>query len=490
MKKLCCLFLVVVMLSSVFVGCSNKEEGDDDTTVTTAAPTEEYNGLEARDYGGKELVFLTYSMTDLISSQNDLVGDITGGPVERGVYQRNVTVEEKYKVKINNIDLYGNSATVSEVEKYFMAQDGTVDYVLSGTKNNLTTGINGHVVAVQNVPNLQLDKEWWYSDFIDSTKIEGKNFFLIGDFAYTSWMASACLLFNQDMAATWKIDSEEIFKLIRDGQWTIEKLTQYTKLVHEDKGDEGPSLEDTFGFYGNSMSVDAFLASCDIKFIQLDSNQKLSVVVEDRFYDWYKWMYELAHSETSCYSDATESFGKYNRDTFPSLFEQDQALFGMTALPAQNTGLRDVDFKYLYLPCPKYDGFQSKYYSWLHQFNSSSVAIMNCGKDLEMLGRVLEDFTFYSSKTVRPNYYDTLLDGIMASSETFIEMLDYIVGVYSIDLMSVLANEISWLNGANGTLRQSVNKFGNTSVSSTIKRQQSNWQKTVDGIVDKVKALP
>ena len=77
----------------------------------------------------------------------------------------------------------------------------------------------------------------------------------------------------------------------------------------------------------------------------------------------------------------------------------------------------------------------------------------------------------------------------MASSTTFVEMLDYIVGVYSIDLMSVLANEISWLNGANGTLRQAVNKFGNTSVSSVIKRQQSSWQKSVDSIVEQVKKL-
>ncbi|MBQ8817380.1 MAG: hypothetical protein IJZ83_02290 [Clostridia bacterium] len=490
MKKIISLLLVIVMLSFALVGCKQDNEGDDGAgTVSTGADTGGYNGLEARDYEGKELVFLTYSQGVTVSSQNDLWGDINGGPVERGIFERNQIIQDKYNVVINNIDITGNTATVTEVEKYYMAQDGAIDYVLSGTMNNITSGIKGNVVSVESIPNLQLDRDWWYTDFIDSTKIEGKNFFLIGDFAYTSWMASACLMFNQDMAETWKIDPEEIYALIRDENWTIEKFTQYTKLVYEDKGNEGTSLDDTVGFYANSMAVDAFLAGCDIRFIQYDSNQKLSVVIEDRFYDWYTWMYNLAHDSTTCYMDASEHSFQFNRDTFEGLFVKNQALFGMAQLPSQNTELRDVEFKYLYLPCPKYNEDQDRYYSWLHQFNSSSVAIMNCGKDLEMLGRVLEDFTFYSKDTVRTNYYDTLLDGIMASSETFVEMLDYIVGIYSIDLMSVLANQISWLSGSTGLLRQTVNQFGNTGVSSLIKRNGTKWQGIVDDIVEQVKKL-
>ncbi len=473
----------------VFVGCNGDKADDTNDTVDTTQETEAYNGLEARDYGGKELVFLTYSQGEVVSSQNDLWGDVNGGPVERGVFERNAIVQDKYHITINNIDITGNTKTPAEVEKHYMAQDGELDYVLSGTMNNMTSGINGHVVSIDKIPNLQLDKDWWYSDFIADTKIEGKNFFLIGDFAYTSWMASASLQLNEDLAKDWKIDPEEIYNLIRDGKWTVEEFTKYSKMVYEDVGQTGMSLDDTVGFYTNSMAVDAFLGGCNFRFIQTDANGKLNVVIGEQFIDWYTWMYNLAHDATTCYMDATEHGFDFNRETFQGLFAEDQALFGMCQLPNQNNTLRDVEFAYTFIPMPKWNEDQDKYYSWLHQFNSSSVAVMNGGEDMEMLGRVLEDFTFYSQSTVRKGYYDTLLDGMMASSATFVEMLDYFVGVYSIDLMSIFANEIPLLNGAGGTLRGLVNKLGNTSITSMLKRNTPAWQAEVDKIVEAVKKL-
>ena len=113
---------------------------------------------------------------------------------------------------------------------------------------------------------------------------------------------------------------------------------------------------------------------------------------------------------------------------------------------------------------------------------------MKKGQDFDMLGRIAEDMAFYSRKYVRPAYYDTLLENYLASAPIFIEMLNYVVGVYSIDMASVLAEDIPLLSGASGVIRSAVNS--NSSISNTLKRHTTSYQTKLNEVWNKVNALP
>lgn len=489
MKRVLSIFLLITLaigaICPALVSCS-KKKGEETPVTTPRAESTEYDGLEAVDYGGKEIRFLTYSEGDNISTIDELEGDIAGDPVERGVYERNIAMYDKYNISFTYQNVVSNAAgIVNEVRTQYTAGTNELDYVLAGTMNTTSCGVQGYTLPMQNIPHIQTDKEWWYSDFIDKTAIAGKNYFLMGDFAYTSWTASVCTVFNQDLATEYQISAEEIFDLIRNGKWTVDTFIQYTKLVYTDADrDNEVSLGDTFGFFSNSACVDALLAGSDITFIKEDTQGNLKLGFDERFTNFYDKIYDLAHAKTSVYSDAAESWGAYNRNNFPNLFEQNQVLFQIAGLPYHNTSMREVDFTYLFLPLPKWNEDQDKYYAWCHQYNSSSVAVMNGEKDLDMLGRILEDFAFYSLKYVRPSYYNVLLEGILANSTVFVEMLDYIVGIYSIDRTSLFANEgLTLLNGSTGDLRKLVN-YATKANPNSLLRNSSKWQKIIDRIVD------
>ena len=500
MKRILSLFLLASLLLGVLgttlVSCAKGEEESDETTVNTVVAEGEYNGLDAVDYGGKQVNFLTYEEgSGGLTTRNEIEGDVEGDPVQRAVYERNSIMQEKYNIVINYVASVnrGNMGPIGDAQKYYEAQTGEIDYILAGTMANFACGVRGYTVAAQKIPHIQLDREWWYDDFLKETTIAGKNFFLIGDFAYTTWSNSSAMNFNEDLARVFQIDPEEIYDLVRDGKWTFEKYRTYSEAVYEDTDATipGPSLNDTFGTLGDSVMVDAVLAGANITFLKEQNDGSLRFGIDPRFDGLFNSLYDFCHHDNTMYVAATEDWAVSNEknETGKNAYEEGRAIFFIATLPYKNSIMRDADFSYLYLPVPKWTETQDKYYSWCHQYNSSSVAIM-AGKDLDMLGRIIEDFTFYSMKTVRPSYYDTLVEGMMAGTETFIEMLDYIVGVYSIDRASLFAYEgVTLLAGRSGDIRTAINNGNNKNYTTALK-QMSAWQTTVNGIVEQVKAMP
>ncbi|MBO7310052.1 MAG: hypothetical protein J6U86_01520 [Clostridia bacterium] len=489
MKKILSLLLLVVLLLGVLcptlVSCEEEEE----TTVSTVEVEGEYNGLEARDFGGRKITFLTYyePYNEAINTMNEVVGEVEGDPVQRAVYERNVIMQDKYNITFDYISTRSNTAPIGEVENYYMAQTGEIDYILAGTMANFICGIRGYTVSVNNIPHVQLDKEWWYDDFLTETTIAGKNFFLMGDFAYTSWSNSMATIINEDLARAQQISPEEIYDLIRDGKWTFEKFVGYTSSVHEDvdgmsEGGSEVTGGDIFGFYGSGPTIDALLAASNITFLKEQNDGSLKFGLDPKFIPFYDEVWELLHAKTSLFIDATEWV---NRTDITHSFNDGRSVFTITSMPYRDSVLRDVEFKYLYLPLPKWTESQDKYYSWCHQYNCSSVTMMR-GSDLDTLGYIIEDFTFYSMKTVRPGYYDTLVEGMIATNETFIEMLDYIVGIYSIDRASLFATDgVTLLAGKSGDIRAALQNERKPGYTSAIK-QMSQWQTRVDDAVEKV----
>ena len=233
MKRSVCtalsVLLLLAMLCASLAGCK-KETPKNPAPGTAATETDTGDGgLDAVDYGGAKLKFLTYKEGDSIATANELDGDFNGGPVEKGVYTRNSVLEEKYNVTFTHTDMRANDSRIVErVGMLFNAGSEDIDYVLAGTMNTNSCGIRGYTLAAQDVPFLRTEGDWWYSDFLEATEIKGKNFFLMGDFAYTSWTMTTCIMFNETMAEKWGIDPEEIFTLIRDGRWTLDRMIAYS----------------------------------------------------------------------------------------------------------------------------------------------------------------------------------------------------------------------------------------------------------------------
>lgn len=476
--------LTTLMLLQIVCSCKKKTPAPVDIQTN---PVGDESLLEAVSYD-RDIHFMTFGYdVGTLSSIDDLYGDYNGNVMERAVFQRNAIIEEKYDVSL----ISKNVMRQKVVDEARLDQSSGKNYynlLLIPTANAISCGIEGFVENIYNIPHLDLTQSYWYTDYCESTQILEKNFFIIGDMNYTAWTNSYCIYFNEDIATNWQIDPDEIYDLVRNGKWTFEKFAEYSSNVYVDSdGVEGKTVYDTYGFYSNSSCVDAFLAGADMRFVTRGEQGKFIISFSEQFYSFYEQLCDLAQSASSIYSD-TEPFAGIDRNAFPNAFVDNRAMFACSALPKGDTLLRNVTFKYTFIPLPKYDESQQKYYSWLHQYNSSSISYMKNGQDFDMLGRITEDMAFYSRKHVRPAYYERLLENYLAYAPIFVEMLNYCIGSYSIDMASVLAEDISLLSGAGGVIRSAVN--ANSNISNILKRHTASYQTKLDEIWTKVSKLP
>ena len=103
--------------------------------------------------------------------------------------------------------------------------------------------------------------------------------------------------------------------------------------------------------------------------------------------------------------------------------------------------------------------------------------------DPDLAGRILEDAAYWSEQILKPAYYDTTLKGKISRDNESGEMLDIIYSKINLDL-ALLIPDLPIDN----TMREILIK-NNTDFVSTIEKQMSKCDKTVDKFVQKITDL-
>jgi len=91
---------------------------------------------------------------------------------------------------------------------------------------------------------------------------------------------------------------------------------------------------------------------------------------------------------------------------------------------------------------------------------------------------ILEDMAFYSMDTVRPAYYDKMLEGRLAASEDDREMLEIVTTNISYNLANLLFSGDMW------NLRNAVSK-GDPAASFMASKEQS-WTTKMETIKESI----
>ena len=114
MKRALSLIIALLMLSASFASCSEKqndetEKPSSETVAAVAENTDESETVEAaeekvtdnlpeKDFGGMDFVIYTREIT---THSPFLVEEINGEELNDAIYQRNLSVEDRFKVKFS-----------------------------------------------------------------------------------------------------------------------------------------------------------------------------------------------------------------------------------------------------------------------------------------------------------------------------------------------------------------------------------------------------
>lgn len=197
---------MLLLASTLLASCGGTGSGTEstadapgETSGTTDTETEKLtSGLEAVDYSGEEINFLTYKNSDYQNSQMDILAEtLNGEHVNDAVYNRNKTLEEKYNVVIKSDGDSSFDALAAAVNKLVMAGDDTYDIFLMSTVNAFKCGFTGNLLPMNEIPHIDLSKLWWNSRIAEDTSILGVNYFYIGDMNLNTWTQSYVTYFKR-----------------------------------------------------------------------------------------------------------------------------------------------------------------------------------------------------------------------------------------------------------------------------------------------------
>lgn len=475
---------ILLLASTLLASCGGTGSGTEstadapgETSGTTDTETEKLtSGLEAVDYGGEEINFLTYKNSDYQNSQMDILAEtLNGEHVNDAVYNRNKLLEDKYNIVVKSDGDKDNWGVEGEIKRVVMAGDDTYDICLLTTERALKGGFEGIFLPMNDVPHIDLTKPWWNDRVARDTSILGTNYFYIGDMNLDTWTQSYVTYFNKKLAVDY--DIPDLYETVKAGKLTFDELSRLTRTVYKDLNGNGEyDQEDLYGLAACSVCIDCFWISSGVRFISKDAEDGLTLSIDENVYNMWERMAALLDTPEMLYTDRKQ-YTKM-RDTYDrGAFTEDRALFFIEGLCVASNKLRDMETDYGIIPVPKNDESQENYSVYSHATHNSTVSVptTSSGK-LDMLGYIIEDMAYFSSETVRPAYYDMMLAGKLARAEEDVEMLGIITNSISYDLAYSLLD--MW------SLRSAVTS---KPAASYIKSQRSTYEKAINKAMDSVR---
>lgn len=425
--RLLLMLLTAGILISCFAACKKPVAQPDVTSsvVTaddaTSAPEVETESpfLFDQTFWDEDFYFLrpanqykNFYFTDVGSDDPDII--------TTQLYLRDALVEEYLGVTVHSRtkDNLSETELVTEIRNQNLLKMFDFDAALTHNYLGITTMVSeGLLSDFYAMEDIDLEAPWWNIDVVKTLEVKGKAYFALNDFMINNTCA---VFFNKGMMQQFNIN-EDLYELVRDGKWTIDKMFELTKLVSVENGD---GVWDKFDTYGLGMYADWYplqlVDSCNVQWLTPGPGfRALTMSARNaRYVSVYEKIKEIANAESTYmwnYGDS-ENRVKITDGRFLFTFAPVRESY---TYPASN-----VSFGFL--PYPKYDVEQEEYYSteW-----SGMLCVPKEVKNDRMVAQTLDCLAAFSTTTVRPAYYERLLGKRIAEEYDDAEMIEkYIFG--------------------------------------------------------------
>lgn len=427
---------------SLIAGCA---ADDPDTSAETTAAgeitaeeeTRIYPDLPDVKYDGYEYTFYSWLIEDWRTWLDIDTDELDGEIINDAVYNRNLTIENKYDVKITCI--YDQYLTYeANVTKNVRAGDDFADVLLS-MGHDIPRLYNQNVFYnLLNVPHLGFDKPWWDQNATESFTLAGYMPFGVSDLTLLDKGVTSCVYFNKQLAQDYSLGN--LYELVYNNEWVFDKIIELGKKVSQDiNGDSVYDQNDIFGLVCDDDPVFMLFNGGGGRHITKDGEgyPQLSFANEYNFTMIKYYLESIMYDETLTYNASFNDTIKKAYD----MFADNQGLFLFMYL---NTAvrLRNMETDFGILPIPKYQASQDNYGCAVSVFGTNLISVPLTSQDLDRTGVILEALSAESRYTVIPAFYDVVLKDKFTRDVESTDMLDIIISsrVYDVGDFYGLAN--------------------------------------------------
>ncbi len=495
MKKLHLRRVEILLLAAMLLaGCSGgtgesaETEKGDMTPAESVTETETEAGWQYPDvdYGGGEFRILNFDQLWDMFIRID-ADELNGEALNDAVYNRNRTVEDKLNCKIVEKCLENTDNTLTRItdlaQQSIVANEDAYDVMYLPINQNTSLITQGYLLDLQAIPELHLDETWWDQDIIGTTTLDGKLYFASGSANLMAFDSMWCLFFNENMMADYGLDAP--YDLVREGTWTIDKLTEYATAAANLNGDakftwkkDGNAV---WGISTHPNCPEKFYFSAGIRTTTVDPDGSIRFTLEsDRFYTVMDKLAILLDSKAGAALKGHTTDFDADRGGYVYAFTTRRSLF-MTGELKASLLMREMEDNFGIVPFPKYDEAQEHYETNL-VFQLFYMTIPTTNSCLSQTATIAEVLTHDSYEKVIPVYYQNVVEHKGLRNENSIEMLEIMRANRGVDLGMIF----NWVGG----LRDDIaNKLyaGDNQVASLVEKYKPKIETNIAEFVEFLK---
>lgn len=484
-KRLLAILLAALMTASM-TACGAPAEtettGTDEVLETVETEAVPENDMEARklvsdnlpdkDFGGEDFTILGYDFTYGYMYAEELNGDVFND----ALFNRNTGVAERFNVNMNILGEADYNGTSQIIKTAVLSGEDTYDlvayhYVQMG--NDLLSDV---YLNFRDVPYINFENPWWNSSTENLLTYKGRTFLAFGSLDLTTISQASCFFYNMSMGEQYEM--EDIFSLVMEGKFTIDKVAEMGKIVYKDV--DGNGVKDATDQYGYGFSrkgdADGYLQSFGKKLVEVNDDGSMAL---DRYYDEklvsiMEKLNALQSNEEWVWSEDAWNVG-FNR------FVENTLLFGHGYIAMTQWGMRDSEIDYAVLPVPKWDEAQDNYYITVGG-SGDAQAVLRTASNLEKIGIVTEALNAESWKTCEAAYYENTIKYKSTRAEENVEVLDMMMESRIFDFGSVYGGWSSSGGGATFWIHEVLNK-GSADIASYYQSKKSTWEGYMESVL-------
>lgn len=432
-KRITAALLAMFMLLGT-VSCSdNSENSDTDTGNQTEqaaeiTETEEeddgkthyFDSLNAEDYDGWTL----HIANDGASSEYFSLfttEELTGDEFNDGIFNRQVSVEEKFNVKV----LEDQSGSTTQIKNCVTSgsHDVAFGYVLLASCMGLITG--NYVLPISDLPTIDMTKPYWDQGAQATLRLFGKMYYGYCDISFDHYESMAVMFYNGNLLTDAGIN-EQPYELEQNNKWTLDKMYGMMTAVAMDKNGDGKmkSGDDIFGWSGRDFEFLPSLYSSGVSLMRYDAGEetyKLNVTNETVMAVG-DWMNKIVN-------DKNLSLPGRNDET-RNLFKEGGVLF-YSRLLGDFRNLRDKEDDYGIIAFPALNEGSDRQ---LYVQNPYSIMVPSDCSDTERLGALLEALGAYTYDNILDIYINRAVIGKGARDQESATLLRYYITIRAFDL--------------------------------------------------------
>ena len=438
--KLLVLLLALAMLITAFASCTTKKvkpqtpnnnNNQQQNNQTPGDEEETEETIQPPSFGSAVFDIETVRVMERDGCwKEEWDPEAESNPVlEEALVEKVGYLTEKYDFELEVLRVHVDN-TAKTLGNSILAKNGAYDFITFPSMHTNTLAVKGYFHILQEIDYIDLTQPWWHQKLNTAIEYKGSNFYAVGSSNLCSMWVASGVFFNKDIAEKRGYSISDIYDMVMDHTWTIEKMVELATDVYVDDGDEQPSENDIFGITQANGWYPAFYGT-GLSFTEKDADGKfVAAPINESIIDTLTTIINYENNEKmSVPADEHPTAGSIDEWR---QFTDGKALFLVEGIQVSDRARRS-ETEYGILPSPLLAEGQAEYYSAIHQGHNSSVAIPVDARFPEQIGILIEESNYISRVEVWPAFYDILLKGQVARDPESAEILDIIFENLTLD---------------------------------------------------------